>query len=363
MLFGDSPAPGLVGIAKIAAQSGLLESKRVVQYFEMNAKSMLNRVRPGMPFEWALNPYRGCEFGCKYCYARYTHEFMELRQSIDFEDKIYAKSHLAEILKQELKKIDGSRGIAIGTATDPYQPAERRFKRTQAALEVLARHKDFALSITTKSNLVVRDIPILQEIAKRNIVSVNMTITTLDVSLARMLEPRAPRPDLRLKAVKKLAEAGISVGVFPNPVMPLITDQEERLDRLAKAARDHGAAYFGGGVLFLMPCSRKVFFPFLEKNFPHLLRRYRERYEKEAYLKGPYKEIIRHRIAAIRQKYGLKANPPSREASPVDDAQGWLFVDDQSTGKQAATTVDYNRVRSLRKPLREPSSAGFLTTL
>src|ERR1700722_15068658 len=131
MLFGDSPPPGLVGIAKLAAQSELLETKRVVQYFEIQSKSLLNRTRPGMPFEWSLNPYRGCEFGCRYCYARYTHEFMELRESVEFEDKIYAKSAIASTLRREMKRIDGSRGISIGTATDPYQPAERRFKRTQ----------------------------------------------------------------------------------------------------------------------------------------------------------------------------------------------------------------------------------------
>jgi len=151
-----------------------------------------------------------------------------------------------------------------------------------------------------------------------------MTITTLDPSLARLLEPRAPRPALRLKAVQALAQAGIPVGVFPNPIMPLITDQPERLDRLAKAARDHGATYFGGGVLFLMPCSRKVFFPFVEKHFPHLLRRYREKYEREAYLKGPYREIIRERIAAIRDRYGLNSGPPRREFA-VLDSQGLLF--------------------------------------
>jgi DNA repair photolyase len=165
----------------------------------------------------------------------------------------------------------------------------------------------------------------MQEIAKRNTISVNMTITTLDVSLARKLEPRAPRPELRLKAVRALADAGIPVGVFPNPVMPLITDQEDRLDRLAKAARDHGASYFGGGVLFLMPCSRKVFFPFLEKHYPHLLRRYREKYEKEAYLKGPYRDAIRDRIAAIRDRYGLGSGPPRREIAAWDSDQGWLF--------------------------------------
>lgn len=325
MLFGDSPPPGLVGIAKLAAQSELLETKRVVQYFEIQSKSLLNRTRPGMPFEWSLNPYRGCEFGCQYCYARYTHEFMELRESVEFEDKIYAKSDVPQILRRELKRIDGGRGIAIGTATDPYQPAERQFKRTQAALEVFAEQSGIALSITTKSDLVARDIPLLREIAKRNTVSVNMTITTLDVGLARMLEPRAPRPDLRLKAVRKIAEAGVPVGVFPNPIMPLITDQEERLNRLAKAARDHGATYFGGGVLFLMPCSRKVFFPFLEKNFPHLLRRYQERYERDPYLKGPWREMVRERIAAVRERYGLKSAPPSREIPGAEDAQGWLF--------------------------------------
>jgi DNA repair photolyase len=325
VLFGDSPKPGLVGIAKLAAESEVLEAKRPVEYFEIGCRSALNRTRPGMPFEWSLNPYRGCEFGCRYCYARYTHEFMELRDSEDFEDKIYAKSNLGAILKRELKRIDFKSGIAIGTATDPYQPAERRFRRTQTALEVFAAQSGLSLSITTKSDLVKRDIGLLQEIAKRNSISVNMTITTLDAELARLLEPRAPRPDLRLKTVKAIAEAGIPVGVFPNPIMPLITDQEPRLDRLAKAARDHGATYFGGGVLFLMPCSRRVFFPFVEKHFPHLLRRYRERYENAAYLKGPYRDTIRERIAAIRDKYGLKSSPPHRDFTAMEQAQGWLF--------------------------------------
>jgi DNA repair photolyase len=325
MLFGDSPTPGLVGIAKLASQSEVLEAKRVVRYFELESRSLLNRIRPGMPFEWGLNPYRGCEFGCRYCYARYTHEFMELRESVDFEDKIYAKSGIAPILRRELKRIDGSKGIAIGTATDPYQPAERRFHRTRDALEVFAQHKGLALSITTKSDLVARDVTLLQEVAKHNSICVNMTITTLDTGLARLLEPPAPRPELRLKAVRKLNEAGIPAGVFPNPIMPLITDQENRLDRLAKAAREHGATYFGGGVLFLMPCSRKVFFPFVAQHFPHLLRRYQEKYERDAYLKGPYREIIRDRIAAIRDKYGLNSGPPRREFAAQGESQGMLF--------------------------------------
>jgi DNA repair photolyase len=329
-LFADvappQPEARLVGIAKLAAQSEVLETKRVVRYFELESKSLLCRTRPGMPFEWSLNPYRGCEYGCRYCYARYTHEFMELRDSVDFEDKIFAKSDVARILRRDLMRIDGSRGIAIGTATDPYQPAERRFRRTQAALEVFAGERGLALSITTKSNLVARDIPLLKKIAERNSISVNMTITTLDTSLARILEPRAPRPDLRLKAVKALADAGIPVGVFPNPIMPLITDQEGRLDRLAKAARDNGATYFGGGVLFLMPCSRKVFFPFLGEHFPHLLRRYQLRYESDAYIRGPYRDTIRERVAAVREKYGFNPGPPIRASVPLEDPQGSLFA-------------------------------------
>src|SRR5438067_1646533 len=126
----------LVGIAKMAAESPSLEAKREVEYFELPARSLLNRVKPGMPFAWAINPYRGCEFGCKYCYARYTHEFMEMRDGREFEEKIYAKAHVAELLRRDLRKVRHDEGIAIGTATDPYQPAERRFGRTRAILEV-----------------------------------------------------------------------------------------------------------------------------------------------------------------------------------------------------------------------------------
>jgi DNA repair photolyase len=326
MLCGDSPK-GLVGIAKLAAESDVLEAKRAVQYFEIGCRSVLNRTRPSapgarfpsrMPFQWTINPYRGCEFACRYCYARYTHEFMELRDSADFEDRIYAKSDIAGILRREIRHARPTGGIAIGTATDPYQPAERRFKRTRAALEVFAEQSRLSVHITTKSDLVTRDIPLFVEIARKNDFSVNMTITTLDTSLARMLEPRAPRPDLRLKAVRLLADAGLAVGVFPNPIMPLITDQEARLDRLAKAARDHGASYFGGGVLFLQPCSRRVFLPFVAEKFPHLLRRYQERYESSAYLKGPYRDMIRERIATIRDRYGLAAGPRFLEAAPSE---------------------------------------------
>jgi len=324
VLFGDSPKPGLVGIAKLASEGEVLEAKRAVQYLEIKCRSLLNRTRPGMPFAWSLNPYRGCEFGCRYCYARYTHEFMELRDPADFEDRIFAKTEIKAILRSELKRNDCKGGIAIGTATDPYQPAERRFGRTRAALEVFAEQRGLSISIITKSDLVVRDIPLFVKIAEHNRISVNVTITTLDRDLARALEPRAPRPDLRLKAVEAIAKAGIPTGVYPNPIMPGITDDERKLDRLAKAARDRGATHFGGGVLFLMPCSRRVFFPFVAERFPHLMRRYEERYGAAAYLKGEYREVIRKRIAAIRDRYGLGSSPPWREIA-ADETQGLLF--------------------------------------
>ena len=298
----------LVGIARLASQSELLEAKRSVQYFEIAARSVLNRTKPGMPFQWTINPYRGCEFGCQYCYARYTHEFMEMDVT-DFEDRIYAKAAAPHLLRQELARVGRRDSIAIGTATDPYQPAERRFGHTRALLEVFARERGRHLGITTKSDLVLRDLELLREIARGNVLSINLTITTLNENLARRLEPRAPRPGLRLEAVRKLSEAGLAVGVFPNPIMPQLTDGERQLDRLAKAARDAGAQWFGGGPVFLMPSAQKVFFPFLEREFPELAPRYRESFANSAYLGRPYKEVLRARVQKIRDRYGLAAGP------------------------------------------------------
>jgi DNA repair photolyase len=300
VLFDDSPTSSLTGIARLAARSPVLEAKSRVRYFEIETRSVLNRTRPGMPFRWTINPYRGCEFGCKYCYARYTHEFMGIEDSALFEDP-------------------------IGTATDPYQPAERRFRRTRSILEVFAAGRGRRISITTKSDLLTRDVELLQRIGEANSLSVNITITTLDRDLARLLEPRAPRPDLRLKAVRTLAQAGIRVGVFPNPILPMITDSELRLDQLARAARDCGAGYFGGGLLFLMPAARRVFFPFLAERFPHLLKKYEDRYTRDAYLRGEYAESIKRRVRAIRVRYGLDNEPLEHMPAGVEPEQPALF--------------------------------------
>src|ERR1700694_1181022 len=170
-LFGETCAhPKLVGIARIAADAESLREGHNVEYFTLGTRSLLSRVVSGrnLPFTWAINPYRGCEFACKYCYARYTHEFMELRDGFDFERKVFVKQQAAGLLRHELKKVKQGEQIAIGTATDPYQPAERRFEVTRAILEEFAQHSGFEIGIVTKSNLVLRDIDVLQQIAKNN---------------------------------------------------------------------------------------------------------------------------------------------------------------------------------------------------
>jgi DNA repair photolyase len=297
----------LVGIAKLAAQSELLEAKRSVEYFEIPARSILNRTKPNMPFRWTINPYRGCEIGCKYCFARYAHEFMEL-DATEFEDKIYAKSAPGHLLRQELARIQNKdEGIAIGTATDRYQPAERRFGRTRAILEVFAGQRGWHLGLITKSDLIVRDLDLLREIARRNVLGVHVTVTTMDEKLARLLEPRAPRPELRMQAVQKLRSAGVCVGVNPNPIMPGITDSDRSLDSVARAARGHGAMTFGGGALYLPGAAQKVFLPFLEREFPHLAASYRQTFEHSIHLSRTYKDALGERILRIRDRYGLAA--------------------------------------------------------
>ncbi|MGH9648006.1 MAG: radical SAM protein [Bryobacteraceae bacterium] len=304
----------LIGIARMAAEAPCLEPKRRVEYFELAARAYLARCDSArVPFRWTINPYRGCELGCKYCYARYTHEFMEMRDPEQFERKIYAKKFDAVRFGEELRALPIGETIALGTATDPYQPAERRYCVTRKMLAVFASVSGFHLGITTKSNLIVRDVDLLTEIAKRHYLRISMTATTLDVDLARLLEPMAPRPDLRLSAVRTLADAGLSVVVGCAPVMPLINDGERSLDALAREAAAAGAVTFWANVLFLKPCAYQVFLPFLEQRFPALVRKYREQYQRAAYLRGAYPEMIQERVEAIRSRHGLNRKFDERE--------------------------------------------------
>ena len=321
--------PSLVGIARLAAQGESIRQGHDVEYFTLPVRSLLNRctgVR--MPFTWTINPYRGCEFACKYCYARYTHEFMEMRDGVDFERKIYVKQQAAWMLRQDLKKVKRGEEIALGTATDPYQPAERRYEVTRAILEELARHHGLELGIVTKSNLVLRDAELLREIAQHNQLFVNITVTTVNTDLARILEPRAPRPDLRLEAVRQLNLAGISAGVICAPVVPGITDSPRDLEAVVKAVAEVGGKYVYANPLFLKPCSASVFLPFLQQEFPQLVEDYRKRYEERAFLPAAYGKRLSQLMAKLRQKYGIgrEFGRRSQRSHPViEDEQLALF--------------------------------------
>lgn len=302
-----SDKPRLIGIARLASEGESLRAGHNVEYFTLPAKSLLNRCVSNrqMPFTWTINPYRGCEFGCRYCYARYTHEFMEMRNGMEFEQKIYVKQHAAGLLRHDLRRVKTDEAIALGTATDPYQPAERRYEVTRGILEEFALHRGFELGIVTKSNLVVRDLDILQEVAKTNRLSVHVTVTTLDTELARILEPRAPRPDLRIDAVRGLSQAGLRVGVSCSPVVPGITDSPKDLEAVIRAAAEAGADYVFANPLFLKPCSAAVFLPFLEQNFPQLAENYRQRYQGRAFLPPAYGKRLSQLVARLREKYKM----------------------------------------------------------
>src|SRR6267378_3526416 len=292
----------LVGIARLAASSPPAEMQRKSaerpEYFLLPVKSILNRCdSKRVPFEWTINPYRGCEFACKYSYASE---------------------------KAEGEKPDH---IAIGTATDPYQPAEREHGVTRACLEELAKREGLSISIITKSNQIVRDIDVLTKIAARSSLQIDITVTTLRPRLARLLEPRAPRPDLRLAAVKQLREAGLAVGVSACPLIPGMTDRDGELEGLAAAAKKAGAQWFFSNVLFLMPSSAKEFLPFVREKFPKLARQYQEWYAKNGYAPDEYRKKMSERVAKIRRELGFVSRPWEERTRMTKRPQlslGWL---------------------------------------
>lgn len=333
------PAP-LVGIARLAANSPQAETKRKSaekpEYFLLPVKSILNPCdSQRVPFDWTINPYRGCEFGCKYCYARYTHEYMEIDGG-EFERRIFVKQNAAVLLARDISQkysceseasgYTQSEHIAIGTATDPYQPAEKEYGVTRACLEELAKRDGLSISVITKSNQIVRDIDLYQRIASKSALSLNITITTLKTRLARLLEPRAPRPDLRVRAVRELRDAGLNVGVSASPLLPGINDGEGELETVAAAVREAGAQWFFSGVLFLMPASARQFLPFIRKKFPKLARQYQQWYSKNGYAPEEYRKKVSERVHRIREKYGFSARPWEGMRTAMPRAQmslGW----------------------------------------
>jgi DNA repair photolyase len=358
-------SPKTKGIERLAQEAEPLLEKATAEYLGLEVRSVLNRcANVERPFAWTINPYRGCELGCRYCYARYTHEFMGFTRWQDFEEKIYIKRNAARILRRELTPARlKDQQIALGTATDPYQPAERRYRVTRSLLEVMVHAEGLRLSVTTKSDLVTRDLDLLRRIALRNRLRVYFTITTLNRTLARALEPRVPPPERRLTALRMLADAGIPAGVALSPIMPDLTDDPASLEAVIAAARSHGANHLSWNVLFLKPGTRQAFFDFLERHAPALRARYAARYARSAFLDRPYTDRIRALVEELKRKHsfpetGAEESPTTLHEAEVEPEQLPLFRIAASTSPHAsgppctstATSIRGNGQPSLTMP-------------
>jgi len=308
---------------------------RGTKFVSLAAKSLLNSPQQtGVDF-WSLNPYVGCEFGCTYCYARYAHryvverahdagklsddEFREFRgpQGWEaFERRIFVKEQILTALESDLRRYFRSAGppdrqpapIVIGTATDPYQPAERHFRLTRRILERLARCEGLNLGIITKSPLVARDRDVLLDIQTRNDLEVYVSLITVDVPLIRKVEARSPMPAVRLRALKRLTDAGINAGLIVAPVLPGLTDDLPHLEALFRAACDAGARFVHAGPLRLYPAVRDRFLPVLEQHFPDLAERYRRAYARQSGAPREYAEALTRRINRLQRTFGFPAN-------------------------------------------------------
>src|SRR3954462_4997693 len=297
-----SQSPTLFGAAyeKASRQLPVIGEQKDIRYYSSPAKSILNGPETtGMGF-WSINPYIGCAFGCAYCYARYTHRYVMERAATDekmtevlgeaynklppwlaFERNIFVKRNAPEVLSRTLRfgsdrhlKLLSGESIVIGTATDPYQPAERRYRVTRGLLEVLAEHPGLSVCIITKSPLITRDIDVLTRINRHSALTVHLSLISLDRELARRIEPRAPTPEARLRALARLRQAGIETGINVMPVLPAITDGKPALEALVRAVAERGASYVNACSLRLRATARARYLPFIEQEFPHLAKRY-----------------------------------------------------------------------------------------
>jgi DNA repair photolyase len=286
---------------------------RKTSHIELPCRTALNRVS-GMPFRWSLNPYRGCTHSCHYCYARATHPYLGLNADEDFETKIVVKTNMPEVLRQEVGRRSWTRErVAIGTATDAYQPCEGCYRLTRRCLEALRDH-DTPVSIVTKSTLILRDLDLLAALAQAPGATVYFTITTLDPDLWRVIEPGTPPPLKRLAVLRRLADAGILCGIFLAPVLPGITDSMESIDAVAAAAKAHGAVSFGSAVLRLAPDVKQHYFGFVASSFPDLLPRY-ERAYAGTNISADYQVAIERRLVRVRQRHGFAEDAMHRRGS------------------------------------------------
>lgn len=284
-----------------------------ISYAESECKSALTRVQ-GMPFQWSLNPYRGCAHACPYCFARDYFRRMDRDPGAGFDRKVEVKTNFAEVLECELRRPRAG-AVALGTATDPYQPAEGRFRITRKVLDVLARHP-MPLTIITKGTLIVRDLELLVAIARRVELRIWSSITTVDPRTSRLIEPGAAPPAKRLEAIRRMRAAGLRAGVLVAPVVPGLTDSESSLRDVAVAAHRAGAVALGSRPLKLDPGTKDVFYAFVAAQFPELLPRYVARYGDGAKLDAQYLRGMEGRIE--RASAGLRFHDePQRFSEPA----------------------------------------------
>jgi len=296
-----------------------------VEYREEPCRSALNRVR-GMPFEWSLNPYMGCAHQCTFCYVRAFEKRADRPSDNRYGRSIRVKVNVAEVLQCELARPSWQGdGVAVGAATDPYQPAEGRYRLTRACLEVLARAAN-PFSLITRGPMIVRDIDVLVEASRHADVSVMFSVPTLDPEVWRTTEPGTAPPRQRLRALSRLVEAGIKAGVGMAPVLPGLSDRPDQLEEVVKAAREAGATGIWANLLYLRPGTREHFLESLARDWPEELDRYEELYAGRAYLKGDQTKPVKETVSELRRRYGIADRRPVRIPRAAREEQLSLTV-------------------------------------
>jgi DNA repair photolyase len=350
----SAPAPQIALFDESRASSRRLPvigEQKDISYYGSAARGILNGPEvTGMGF-WSINPYVGCAFGCAYCYARYAHRYVLERSSVAnpqheglrtdlttmppwlaFERRIFVKENAAEVLRRTLRHgskrhlaLVGEQAecIVIGTATDPYQPAERRFRVTRSVLEVLAEHPGLSIVIITKSPLITRDIDLLRRIGRHSELSVHLSLITVDRELARRLEPRAPTPESRLRALGRLRANGIDVGINVMPVLPGITDAPDQIEAVVEAVARQGASRVRACALRLQSAARQRYLPFIAEEFPELAARYESTYARSPEVGDRYREGLRSSFARVCAKHGVpfERDYPGDELAPETETQ------------------------------------------
>jgi len=273
------------------------------RYQEVTCRSALNAVK-GMPFNWTLNPYRGCTHGCHYCFARRYHVQFEMNADDEFASVILVKRNFVEVLQRELDHPSWARElVALGTATDPYQPIEGPYRLTRRTIESLARSRT-PTGLVTKGPMIVRDKDVLADLSRSATCTVYMSVPTVDEEAWRQLEPGTAHPLQRLRAVRELADAGINAGVLMAPIVPGFSSSRSKLERTIKAIADHGARFVGCNVMYLQDGTRTHFMKFIEREFPSMRPRFERLYAKK-YPPEAYREEIKGMVAMLQQRFGL----------------------------------------------------------